>query len=251
MSLLLFAFLFSCGTLFSYMSTTHEPFSTRASRTQARDNRRYKTRSARRFDRPSGLLDAYRKGRSEAAPGQLRIRSPPPSAAASGARRGKAGHRCHRLRRRRAGLDRPPPGRRAEQPQRLAIRAMFPGRGSAEAEVRAEPVHDEVHERSGCEGLPPAARGTSERTARQRTITKSEVSMVSGDCQPSVAVGSGWLRRACPLDRVMYGDRRTSPADSSVKTPPRSRRIGPRSRRSRCRLPAIPRARVVRAVRRA
>jgi len=36
---MLFAFLFPCGTLFAYMSTTHEPFSTGASRRRAGDNR--------------------------------------------------------------------------------------------------------------------------------------------------------------------------------------------------------------------
>jgi len=40
---------------------------------------------------------------------------------------------------------------------------------------------------TGRPGLPPAARGTSERTARQRTITKSEVSTVSGDCQDAAS----------------------------------------------------------------
>jgi len=60
--------------------------------------------------------------------------------------------------------------RAALLPQRSAIRAMFPGRGSAETEVRAQPVHDEVHERSGREQvtlrLPDLAGDTAPRLQR-------------------------------------------------------------------------------------
>src|SRR5450755_1696108 len=55
LSLLLFAFLFSCGTLLSYMSTTHEPFSTRASRRRSRDNLLFENPGMR-----CGLVVAFR-----------------------------------------------------------------------------------------------------------------------------------------------------------------------------------------------